>query len=178
MGTISSDVDVHVPVSTAYNQWTQFESFPQFLSGVDEVVQVDDSHTHWKVSIAGVTREFDAEITEQIPDTRISWTSTGGEAHAGAVTFSRVADDQTRVSVRLDWEPQGVAEKVGSLLQIDDIQIGRDLRTFKDLIESNGFETGAWRGTIENGTEVSGDTGLAGTTGTSGVTGSPDAAGR
>ena len=156
MTTVNADIDVDVPVSTAYNQWTQFESFPQFLSGVDEVVQIDDTNTHWKVSVAGVKREFDAEITEQIPDTRIAWMSTGGEAHAGVVTFHRLSSDETRVSVRLDWEPEGVIEHVGAALQIDDMQIGRDLRKFKELIESNGFETGAWRGSVDRDSDATG----------------------
>lgn len=156
MTTVNADIDVDVPVSTAYNQWTQFESFPQFLSGVDEVKQVSDTDTHWKVSIAGVKREFDAEITEQIPDTRIAWTSTGGESHAGVVTFHRLSADETRVSVRLDWEPEGVVEHVGAALQIDDMQISRDLRKFKELIESNGFETGAWRGSVDRDSDATG----------------------
>jgi len=156
MATVNSDIEVDAPISSVYNQWTQFESFPQFLSGVDEVVQLDDTHTHWKVSIAGVTREFDAEITEQIPDTRIAWTSTSGEAHAGVVTFHRLAADKTQVSLRLDWEPEGLVEHAGALLQIDDIQIDKDLHRFKDLMESNGFETGAWRGTVDRDADATG----------------------
>ncbi|SFN94356.1 SRPBCC family protein [Mycetocola miduiensis] len=156
MATVKSDIDVTVPITTAYNQWTQFESFPQFLSGVDEVVQKTDTLTHWKVSIAGVTREFDAEITEQHPDERIAWKSTGGEDHAGVVTFYRLNDDETRISVQLDWTPQGIVEKAGALLQVDDIQIGRDLKKFKELIESNGFETGAWRGSVEREQDATG----------------------
>jgi uncharacterized membrane protein len=149
MSTVNSDIDVHVPVSTAYNQWTQFESFPQFLGGVDEVVQLDDDLTHWKISIGGVEREFDAEITEQIPDTRIAWNSIDGETHAGVVTFHRLDEDDTRISVRMDWDPEGFVEASGAALQIDDLQVASDLRKFKELIESNGFETGAWRGSID-----------------------------
>ncbi|MCU1637310.1 MAG: cyclase [Cryobacterium sp.] len=156
MPTVNSDIDVDVPLTTAYNQWTQFESFPQFLSGVDSVTQIDDTHLHWKVSIAGVRREFEAEITEQIPDERIAWTSIGGEEHAGVVTFHRLEAAKTRISLRLDWEPQGVVEKVGALLQVDDIQIGRDLHKFKELIESNGFETGAWRGEVDRSPDATG----------------------
>jgi uncharacterized membrane protein len=156
MATVKSDIDVSVPISTVYNQWTQFESFPQFLSGVDEVVQKTDTLTHWKVSIAGVTREFDAEVTEQHPDERIAWKSTGGEDHAGVVTFHRLNDAETRISVQLDWTPQGIVEKAGALLQVDDIQIGRDLKKFKDLIESNGFETGAWRGSVDRDADATG----------------------
>jgi uncharacterized membrane protein len=156
MSTVNSDVDVHVPVSTAYNQWTQFETFPQFMSGVDNIVQLDDTHTHWKVSIAGVKREFDAEITEQIPDTRIAWNSTDGTNHAGVVSFHRLDADDTRVSVSLDWQPDGPIEAAGALLQVDDIQVGRDLRKFKDLIESNGFESGAWRGSVDRKPDATG----------------------
>lgn len=156
MSTVNAEIDVEVPVTTAYNQWTQFESFPEFLSGVDEVDQLDDRNTHWKVSVVGVKREFDAEITEQIPDTRISWTSTDGEALAGLVTFHRLSDNETRISVRLDWEPEGVVETVGAALQADDMQVASDLRKFKKLIESNGFETGAWRGVIDRDDDVTG----------------------
>ncbi|MFD3446261.1 SRPBCC family protein [Microbacteriaceae bacterium 4G12] len=156
MSTVKSDIDVNVPISVAYNQWTQFESFPQFMGGIDSISQVDDTHTHWNVSIAGIKREFDAEITEQKPDERVAWKSIGGEQHAGVVTFHRIADDQTRVSVQLDWKPEGIVEKVGALLQVDDIQIDRDLHRFKELIESNGFETGAWRGTVEREPDATG----------------------
>ncbi|MBG6239054.1 putative membrane protein [Mycetocola sp. CAN_C7] len=156
MATVHSDIDVSVPISTAYNQWTQFESFPQFLSGIDEVVQTTDTSTHWKVSIAGINREFDAEITEQNPDERIAWKSTGGEDHAGVVTFHRLSDAETRISVQLDWKPQGLVEKAGALLQVDDIQIGHDLKKFKKLIESNGFETGAWRGNVDREPDATG----------------------
>ncbi len=156
MSTVKADIDVQVPISVAYNQWTQFESFPQFLSGIDEIQQLDDRRTHWKVSIAGIKREFDAEITEQTPDERIAWNSTGGEDHAGVVTFHRISDDTTRIAVQLDWKPQGVVETVGALLQIDDIQIKKDLRTFKEKIESNGFETGAWRGSIDRAPDATG----------------------
>jgi len=156
MSTVKSDIDVNVPISVAYNQWTQFESFPQFMGGIDSITQVDDTHTHWNVSIAGIKREFDAEITEQQPDERVAWNSVGGEDHAGVVTFHRIADDQTRVSVQLEWKPEGLIEKVGALLQVDDIQIDRDLHRFKELIESNGFETGAWRGTVDRAPDATG----------------------
>jgi uncharacterized membrane protein len=156
VSTVKSDIDVNVPISVAYNQWTQFESFPQFMGGIDSITQSDDTHTHWNVSIAGIKREFDAEITEQKPDERVAWKSIGGETHAGVVTFHRIADDQTRISVQLDWKPEGIVEKVGALLQVDDIQIDRDLHRFKELIESNGFETGAWRGTVEREPDATG----------------------
>lgn len=156
MSTVTSDTDINVPISVAYNQWTQFESFPQFMSGVQEVRQVDDTHTHWRVSIGGVEREFDAEITEQSPDERIAWNSTRGPNQAGVVTFHRLTDDSTKVTLQLDWEPQGFVEKVGAVLQADDIQVDRSLRTFKDKIESNGFETGAWRGQVDRDSDATG----------------------
>jgi uncharacterized membrane protein len=156
VSTVTSDVDINVPISVAYNQWTQFESFPQFMSGVKEVRQLDDTHTHWRVSIGGVDREFDAEITEQRPDERIAWNSTDGPNQAGVVTFYRTSDDTTRVTLQLDWEPDGFVEKAGALLQADDIQVDRSLRTFKDKIESNGFETGAWRGKVDRDDDATG----------------------
>jgi uncharacterized membrane protein len=156
MTRIEKSIDVDVPITTAYNQWTQFETFPQFMSGVDSITQIDDEHLHWKVSVGGVDREFDAEITEQHPDERIAWKSTGGPEHAGVVSFYRVADDQTRVTLQLDWEPEGFVEKAGALLQVDDIQVGNDLKKFKELIESQGAETGAWRGDVDRAPDATG----------------------
>src|SRR3954471_15063539 len=119
MATVEESIDVAVPVSTAYDQWTQFESFPQFMSGVESIRQLDDRRTHWVTSIAGVRREFDAEITEQHPDERIAWASVGGDTrHAGVVTFHRLGDEDTRVTVQLDWQPEGVVEKVGSAVGV------------------------------------------------------------
>jgi len=148
MSTIEKSIDVDVPISTAYNQWTQFEEFPRFMSGVDSIQQIDDTHLHWKVSVGGVDREFDAEVTEQHPDERVAWKSTGGPQHAGVVTFHRIDDDTTRVTVQMDWEPEGFVEKAGAMLQVDDMQVGNDLKRFKELIESQGFESGAWRGDV------------------------------
>jgi len=149
MATITSDIDVEVPISTAYNQWTQFEEFPAFMDGVENITQLDDETLHWKVSIGGVEREFDARITEQHPDERIAWQSLTGPKQAGVVTFHRLDDDSTRVRMQLEWDPEGFVETAGSILQIDDAQVSHDLRRFKELIESNGFETGAWRGDID-----------------------------
>jgi uncharacterized membrane protein len=156
MTTVKSDVDVNVPISVVYNQWTQFESFPQFMDSIVRITQTDDTHTHWEVKIAGAEREFDTVITEQVPDERVAWKSTDGEAHSGVVTFHRLSEDQTRVSVQLDWKPEGFIEKAGALLQIDDIAIDRDLVKFKELIESNGFETGAWRGNVDRAADATG----------------------
>jgi uncharacterized membrane protein len=156
MTTVEKSIDVNVPITTAYNQWTQFEQFPRFMGGVEKITQIDDTHLHWEVSIAGVDREFDAEITEQHPDERIAWRSTDGESHAGVVTFHRVEDAVTRINVQIDWKPKDLLEKVGSVLQIDDIQVGNDLKRFKELIESQGFETGAWRGDVDRPTDATG----------------------
>jgi len=156
MATVNSSIDIDAPISTVYNQWTQFESFPQFMSGVETIVQKSDTLTDWTVSIAGVTREFEATIVEQHPDERIAWNSTVGEEHSGVVTFHRLDADTTRISLQLTWTPQGIVEKIGALLQVDDIQIDRDLKTFKHLVETNGFETGAWRGDVDRAPDSTG----------------------
>jgi uncharacterized membrane protein len=149
MSDVTETIDVHVPVSTAYNQWTQFESFPQFMSGVEDIRQLDDRRTHWVTKVGGVRREFDAEITEQHPDERIAWKSVDGDTHhAGVVTFHRLSDSDTRVTIQLDWRPQGVAEKVGSAVGLDNMQVKADAKRFKEFIEENGGETGEWRGDI------------------------------
>ena len=148
MTSIMKSVDVDVPVRRAYNQWTQFEDFPQFMQGVEEIQQVDTTRTHWKTKIGGVEREFDAEITEQHPDERVAWKSVSGPTQAGVVTFHRLNDAQTRVTVQLDWSPEGAVEKVGSALNADDHRVQGDLERFKEYIESRGTETGAWRGDV------------------------------
>lgn len=150
MAQIIETIDVDVPVRTAYNQWTQFESFPKFLDEVESITQIDETHTHWKVSVGGFEREFDAEITEQHPDERVAWTSTGGDTdHAGVVTFHKLTDDTTRVTVQLDWEPEGVIEKLGSLVGVGGHAVKKDLKNFKEFIEAQGGETGAWRGDVD-----------------------------
>jgi uncharacterized membrane protein len=154
MSTVERDIDVNVPISVAYNQWTQFETFPQFMGGVEKVTQLDDTHTHWKVSIAGVDREFDAVITEQVPDNRVAWKSIDGTTQAGVVTFHRLNDDTTRVSARIEWEPQGLVEDVGAAVGADNMQVEHDLRAFKELIEAQGFETGGWRGSVDRGPDA------------------------
>ncbi|GGL96576.1 SRPBCC family protein [Nakamurella endophytica] len=148
MANVTEYIDVDVPIRTAYNQWTQFESFPNFMGGVDSITQTDDRHTHWKTSIGGVEREFDAEITEQHPDERVAWKSTDGTTHAGVVTFHRLDDAKTRVTVQIDWKPEGLLETVGSVVGVDDHQVKADLKRFKEFIESRGGETGQWRGDV------------------------------
>ena len=148
MSTVTESVDVAVPVRTAYNQWTQFEEFPQFMDGVEEIRQVTPEMTHWKVKIAGVEREFDARITEQHPDERVAWTSVDGPTHAGVVTFHRLDDSHTRVTVQMDLEPEGVAETVGDKAGFVDRKVKGDVKRFKEFIESRSGETGAWRGDV------------------------------
>ena len=148
MSQVIETVDVEVPVRTAYNQWTQFESFPHFMGGVESVTQTSETMTHWTTKVAGVEREFDAEITEQHPDERVAWNSVDGKDHAGVVTFHRLSDTQTRVTVQLDWATEGLVEKVGAAVGADDRQIKADLKRFKDFIESRGTETGAYRGDV------------------------------
>jgi len=150
MVQIIETIDVDVPVRTAYNQWTQFESFPKFLDEVESITQTGETHTHWKVSVGGVTREFDAEITEQHPDERVAWTSTGGETeHAGVVTFHKLTEGSSRVTVQIDWEPEGLVEKLGSLVGAGSHAVKKDLKNFKEFIEAQGAESGAWRGDVD-----------------------------
>ncbi|UJW29097.1 SRPBCC family protein [Saccharothrix sp. AJ9571] len=148
MGTITETVEVGVPVSTAYNQWTQFESFPQFMEGVEEVRQLDDTHTHWKVKIGGAEREFDATITEQHPDERVAWRSDDGPRHAGVITFHRIDDNRTRVTAQMDIDPEGFIENVGDKLGVLDRRIKGDMKRFESFIESRGRESGSWRGDV------------------------------
>jgi uncharacterized membrane protein len=148
MTTITKSVDVDVPIATAYNQWTQFETFPEFMGGVDKIEQLDDRKLVWHVNVAGVKRTFDAEITEQHPDERVAWKSVDGVTHAGVVTFHKLSDATTRVTVQLDWEPEGALEKAASAVNADDIQVSRDLDRFKEFIETRGNESGAWRGDV------------------------------
>src|SRR3954464_7816564 len=147
---VQQSIDVDVPIRVAYDQWTQFESFPQFMGGVERITQLDDTHTHWGTRIGGVGREFGAEITEQHPEERIAWTSTTGEAkHAGVVTFHRLDEARTRVMIQIDWEPEGIVEKAGAALSFDDRQVMAVAKKFKEFIESRGAETGAWRGDVQ-----------------------------
>jgi uncharacterized membrane protein/hemerythrin superfamily protein len=147
--TIEQAVDVHVPIRTAYNQWTQFEEFPRFMEGVIEVRQLDDTHLHWKATVGGKEKAWDAVITEQLPDQRIAWTNTTGARNAGVVTFHRLSDNHTRVMLQLDYEPEGLVENVGDMLGVVSRRVRGDLERFKAFIESQGQETGAWRGTVE-----------------------------
>ena len=148
MPTIDEAIEVDVPISTAYDQWTQFEEFPEFMGGVEEVQQIGDTLTHWRTSVGGVKREFDAEITDQEPDQLIAWRSIDGKTHAGLVTFEPLGSASTRVHVRTSWEPETVVEKAGAAVGADDRQVKADLKRFKEFIEHRGIETGGWRGQV------------------------------
>jgi uncharacterized membrane protein len=149
MPTIEQSVEVNVPVSTAYNQWTQFEEFPKFMDGVKEVRQLDDTHLHWVAEIGGHSEEWDAEITEQNPDERVAWKATGGKQNAGVVTFHRIDDQTSKIMLQLEWESEGIVEKLGSAIGQDDRKVKSDLERFKELIESRGTPSGAWRGEVD-----------------------------
>jgi uncharacterized membrane protein len=140
---------VNVPVRTAYDQWTQFEEFPQFMSGVERVDQLDDQRLHWVAKVAGKTKEWDAKITEQTPDQRVAWTATSGAENAGVVTFHRIDDETTRLTLQLDVDPEGLVENVGTALGFLERRVKGDLERFKDFLESRGVESGAWRGDVE-----------------------------
>ncbi len=151
MSTITKSVDVEADVTSVYNQWTQFAEFPRFMDGVERIDQLDDTHTHWRINVAGVQREFDATITEQHPDERVAWASTGdGPAHAGVVTVHRLDDTHTRVTVQMDIDPEGFVENVVDKLGILDRRVQGDLDRFKTFIEHrDGQTTGQWRGDVD-----------------------------
>lgn len=146
---VLESIDVDVPVGTAYNQWTQFESFPKFMEGVQRIDQLSPTKTHWVTKIAGVEREFDAETTEQHPDERVAWTTQNGTHQSGVVTFHRISDTTTRVTLQLDHDPEGFLEKVGDALGIVQRRIKGDLKNFKSFIEARGVEEGGWRKDVD-----------------------------
>jgi uncharacterized membrane protein len=150
MAEVDESVDVEVPVSTAYNQWTQFEEFPQFMDNVESVRQLDDTHLHWVAAVGGRRHEWDAEITYQDPDNHIAWRSTDGKTNSGSVRFEPLGDERTRIRVRIDYKPEGV-EAVGAAVGVDDRGVRADLNRFKELVERRGRETGAWRGEVREG---------------------------
>jgi len=151
MAKIEKDIVVDVPVDAAYNQWTQFESFPEFMEGVKEVVQLDEKRLRWSAEIAGKDEEWEAEITEQVPNRHIAWRSVTGAMNAGSVRFQPAGDGKTKVSLELMYEPRDAAEKVGDALGFLERQVSADLERFKKFIESRGAPTGAWRGEIRGG---------------------------
>jgi uncharacterized membrane protein len=148
MEQIEKSIEVNVPVRTAYNQWTQFEQFPQFMEGVEEVRQLDDKRLQWRASIAGKTEGWKAEIVEQTPDKVVAWRSTSGAENGGRVSFSPAGENGTRITLRLDYDPEGMVETTGDKLGFVSRRVEGDLERFKEFIEKRGVETGAWRGEI------------------------------
>ena len=154
MPRFESTVHVDVPVRVAYDQWTQFEEFPRFMENVESVEQIDDRTLRWVASIAGQRKDWTAEITDQTPDTRIAWRSTSGDKNDGAVLFQSLDDNRTRVTLRIEADPQGPVETVGAALGILERAVEGDLKRFKEFIESREVPTGAWRGEIHGETVV------------------------
>ena len=148
MANIEKSIEVDAPIAAVYDQWTQFEEFPSFMEGVEEIRQVDDKHVHWTVEFGGTRHEWDAEITEQKPEERVAWRNVDGKDNAGVVTFHRIDDDTTRVMVQMDWAPEGIKEKLGASLNFDERRVEGDLGRFKELIESQSGATGSWRGEV------------------------------
>ena len=172
MAKIEKSIDINVPVRTAYNQWTQFEDFPRFMEGVKEVRQMDNKRLHWRAEVAGKDKEWDAEISEQTPDRRIAWHSTTGARNAGQVSFQPINDKSTRVTLLMDYEPEGVVEKAGDAMGVVSGRVEGDLERFKEFIESRGAESGAWRGEIHGGQQTKrGGTGPSGSKGGSSSSG-------
>ena len=148
MSSIEKSIEVDRDVTTVYNQWTQFEDFPKFMEGVENVEQRDDAHLHWETEIGLADKEFDAEVTEQVPDEVVAWRAIGDTRHDGRVTFEPVSESATRVSLRLEYDPQGFLEKIGDAANLVDRRVSGDLQRFKEFIESQPGETGGWRGEV------------------------------
>ena len=183
---VEKSVLVNVPVSVAYNQWTQFEDFPQFMGGITKVTQLSDDRLQWVAEIAGVKRQWEAKVLEQVPDRRVSWAATEGATNAGEVTFEDIGGGQTSVHLSLEYEPEGLVEKVGDKLNVVENQAEGDLDRFKAFIEAEGYASGAWRGSVNEGTRVPGTVGAPdaddaaasrGDSGKAGVSGKAVAAG-
>ena len=149
MSQIIESIDIDVPVRTAYDQWTQFESFPRFMDGIERVEQVTDTTLEWTARIGGAVRSWTAEITEQTPDQRIAWRATSGAENAGVVTFHRLDDRRSRVTLQLDVEPENIVESVGDAIGLVQRRAKGDLERFKTFIEDRGVATGAWRGKVD-----------------------------
>ena len=151
MASVTETITVNCPISTVYNQWTQFEEFPRFMAGVKEVKQLDDTHLHWHAEVWGKDKEWDAEITEQVPDQVIAWRSTSGAPNAGTVRFEPMSHDRTRVRLIMEYEPEGVVEKTGDAVGVFGARVQNSVEDFKKFVEERGGETGAWRGEVHGG---------------------------
>ena len=154
MAEVKESVEVNVPVSTAYNQWTQFEEFPNFMEKVESVTQLDDTHLRWVAEIGGRREEWKAEITQQVPDEIIAWRAIEGQENSGAVRFEPLGPDRTRIDVTLTWEPEGLAEAAADKVGLTDRAVNVDLERYKELVEGRGVESGAWRGEVVEGERV------------------------
>jgi uncharacterized membrane protein len=154
MARVEESIEVNVPVSTAYNQWTQFEEFPEFMEGVELVKQIDDTHLRWVAEIGGKRHEWTAEIVQQKPDKMVAWRALEGHDNSGTVTFEPLDQNRTRINVVMEHETEGLTETLGSALGADSRRVKGDLERFKELVESRGAETGAWRGEVEQGQRV------------------------
>jgi uncharacterized membrane protein len=154
MARVEESIEVNVPVSTAYNQWTQFEEFPEFMEGVESLKQIDDTHLRWVAEIGGQRHEWTAEIVEQKPDKMVAWRALEGHDNSGTVTFEPLDQNRTRINVVVEHETEGLTETLGSALGADSRRVKGDLERFKELVESRGVETGAWRGEVEQGQRV------------------------
>jgi len=151
METVKETIEVNVPVSTAYNQWTQFADFPKFMDGVKSVEQLDDTHLRWVAEVGGESRDWQAEIVEQVPDQRIAWRATDDEGPNGLVRFEALGEATTLVTVEMSYEPEGLKEQLGAKIGLDSRQVKEDLGRYKELVETMGSETGAWRGEVHSG---------------------------
>jgi uncharacterized membrane protein len=151
LSEVETSVEINVPVRTAYDQWTQFEEFPRFMDSVQQVHQIDDTHLHWKAKVGGKAKEWRAEITQQIPDQRIAWRSTSGPRNMGVVTFDKIGEGRTRVTLRMVYAPESLDERIGDAMGAMRLEAERNLNKFKNLVESRGQETGAWRSAVEGG---------------------------
>jgi len=151
METVKETIEVNVPVSTAYNQWTQFADFPKFMDGVKSVEQLDDTHLRWVAEVGGESRDWQAEIVEQVPDQRIAWRATDDEGPNGLVRFEPLGEATTLVTVEMSYEPEGLKEQLGAKIGLDSRQVKEDLGRYKELVETMGSETGAWRGEVHSG---------------------------
>lgn len=160
MASVEKTIDVDLPVRTVYDQWTQFEEFPRFMEGVEQVRQLDDKRLHWKASIAGKDEEWDAVITEQTPDRQVAWRSTTGAENSGVIRFAPLNGNQTRVTAVMSYDPEGIVEKTGDKLGFVERRVEGDLKRFKSFIEGRGAETGAWRGEIHGGMVEGGTAGV------------------
>lgn len=140
MAKVEKFIDVNVPVQSCYNQWTQFEEFPRFMEGVREVRQLDDRRLYWRAEIAGKEKEWNAEISDQVPDQRVAWHSTSGAQNAGRVTFQNLGGNKTRVTLQIDYVPEGLVENVGGALGVVSQRVERDLERFKEFIEARGAD--------------------------------------